>query len=252
MEEKAAITPNKRFWEIDFLRGIAILMMIVFHFMFDLNYFGIFSVDVYSGFWWLFARITAIIFIFLVGVSLTLSYSRARKKMTGKQLTRKYLLRGLRIFGYGLLITLTTWLFLPNGFIIFGVLHFIGIAIIISRPFLGRTWLNLLLGLVLICIGIGLQLVIFSFPWLMWLGLRPAAFYTLDYFPLLPWFGLVLIGIFFGNKLYPAGGRMLRIWERSKPPISQLCFLGRHSLLIYLIHQPILIAVLFAMGLQAF
>ena len=67
---------NRRFWEIDSLRGLAIVMMVIFHLIFDLYFFGIYSFNVHSGFLWWFARITAFIFIFLVGVSLSLSYSR--------------------------------------------------------------------------------------------------------------------------------------------------------------------------------
>ena len=57
---------NERFWEVDSLRGLAIVMMVTFHFIFDLYYFGIYSLNVNSGFLWWFARITAAIFIFLV------------------------------------------------------------------------------------------------------------------------------------------------------------------------------------------
>ncbi len=92
---------NKRFWEVDSLRGLAIVMMVVFHFIFDLNYFGIYSFNIYSGFLWWFARITASMFIFVVGVSLSLSYTRttlSKYHLTEKELFLKYLNRGLKIF----------------------------------------------------------------------------------------------------------------------------------------------------------
>ncbi len=73
---------TNRFWEIDFLRGIAIIMMVSYHFTFDLNFFGIDSINIYSGFLWIFPRIVASMFIFLVGLSLYLSYTRA--EMSGK------------------------------------------------------------------------------------------------------------------------------------------------------------------------
>ena len=69
---------NVRFWEVDSLRGLAIIMMVTYHFIFDLTFFGVFPFDIYSGFWWFFARITALTFIFLMGVSLTLSSTRAQ------------------------------------------------------------------------------------------------------------------------------------------------------------------------------
>jgi uncharacterized membrane protein len=241
------VESRQRFWEIDFLRGIAIIMMIVFHFLFDLSYFSIYSVDVYSGFWWLFARVTAMIFIFLVGISLTLSYSRIRDGVSRVDIARKYMFRGAKIFVYGLLITLATWLFLQSGFIVFGVLHFIGIAIIISWPLLNRRRLLLVLGVVFILVGVYLQSFTVGFPWLLWLGLRPELFYTLDYFPLLPWMGVILIGMFFGKMFYPDGKQAIK--NRSGPVISQLSFLGRHSLVIYLLHQPVLIALLYLLGI---
>jgi uncharacterized membrane protein len=232
-----------RFWEIDFLRGFAVVMMITFHFFFDLNYFDNYSFNLQYGFWWFFARITASIFIFLVGLSLTISYSRAIKER--KDLLMKYLYRGLKIFSWGLIITLITWVFFRQEFIVFGILHFIGLAIILAYFFLRFRLANLLLGAVFILIGIYLQGFVFAFPWLLWLGFMPQSFYTFDYFPILPWFGLVLLGLFLGNTLYPNGKRRFKIREIKNPAIGLFCFLGRHSLLIYLIHQPILIALLY-------
>lgn len=236
----------KRFWEIDFFRGAAIIMMIIFHFLYDINYFGFYNVILHSGFWRIFAHITAGIFIFLVGISLTISYSRTRLRKTRKQLRLKYLGRGLKIFSLGLIITLITYFFLNQGFIIFGILHFIGISVILAYPLLKYRVLNLFLGMFFIVVGFYLDSLTFSFPWLLWLGLKPAYFYTLDYFPLLPWFGLALIGLFIGNTFYKNNKRQFRIPELSRiKSIGLFCFLGRHSLIIYLLHQPVLIAFLY-------
>ncbi|HEX7469089.1 MAG TPA: heparan-alpha-glucosaminide N-acetyltransferase, partial [Methanobacterium sp.] len=147
---------NERFWEIDFLRGLAVIMMISYHLLFDLSFFGVYPINTSSGFFWYFARITAFMFIFLVGISLHLSYSRA--KMSGryvgeKDLFFKYLKRGLKIFSLGILITLATWIFIRQDFIIFGILHFVGLAIILEYPFMKYKYFNLALGLVLIVLG---------------------------------------------------------------------------------------------------
>lgn len=234
----------KRFWEIDSLRGIAIIMMIVFHFFFDWDYFGKVNLNFGSGFWWGFGRLIASIFIFLVGLSLTLSFSRAKKSKI-KNLFKKYLVRGLKIFSWGLIISLLTWIFLEQGFVMFGILHFIGISIILAYPFLNFKYLNLVLGSIFIAIGLFLKRFVFDFAWLIWVGLRPTSFYTLDYFPIFPWFGLVLIGLFFGTLLYPKGKRGFKILDASKNSfVKGLCFLGKNSLLIYLIHQPILVLIL--------
>ena len=118
---------NSRFWELDVLRGIAVVMMIVFHFLWDLNYFGIIQQPLYVGFWGIFQKITAISFLLLVGICLTISYNNAVAEKIDYKM--KFLKRGARIFGLGLLITLMTFIFVPQGTIIFGVLHLIGICL---------------------------------------------------------------------------------------------------------------------------
>jgi uncharacterized membrane protein len=234
-----------RFWEVDCLRGIAIIGMILFHFFFDLNYFNVYTLDSDWKFWWIFPRAIAGTFILLVGISLTLSYNRAKRVKSGKALCYKYLIRGMRIFSLGLLITLMTWIFLPKETILFGILHFIGISIILSFSLIKHPRLALLLSFTILLAGIYLQNFTFDFPWLLWLGFAPSDFYTFDYFPLLPWLGITLLGIFFGNLFYPEGVRRFRIKELSNFfPMNPLCFLGQHSLLIYLIHQPIIIFIL--------
>ncbi len=242
------ISLNERFWEVDSLRGLAIIMMIIYHFIFDLTFFGIFPFNINSGFLWVFARITALTFIFLMGVSLTLSSTRA--EMSGEGiLFKKYLKRGLKIFSLGILITFATLIFIPQEFIIFGVLHFIGISIILAYPFLKRKSLNLFLGITIIIIGIYLGNFTFNFSWLVWLGFIPNTLQTVDYFPILPWFGVVLIGLFFGGILYKNYSRHFKIPDLSKNYIiKSFSFLGRNSLIIYLIHQPILIIVLYVLG----
>lgn len=241
----------ERFWEIDLLRGLAILMMIAFHVLFDLDYFGAYNLNLRSGFWLYFARVTATIFLLLVGISLTLSFSRATKtQRTGKPLYRKYLKRGVKIFSWGLVITVTTWIFLREGFVLFGILHLIGISIILAYPVLKLRYWNLLIGISFMALGLYLKNVSVGYPWLLWLGLTPNSFYTVDYFPLLPWFGVVLIGVFIGNSFYANYSRNFTLRDLSRfAVIRGFCSLGRHSLLIYLIHQPLLITALYLLDL---
>lgn len=244
---------KKRFWEIDFLRGIAISMMIIYHLVYDLSSLGQYNINATSGFWLYFARATANIFIFLVGVSLAISFSRTKNissKTKGMKLFLKYLRRGLKVFSWGLIITLVTWVLFREGFVIFGILHLIGISIILAYPFLKLRYWNLLIGLLCIFLGAYLKNFNFNFSWLLWLGFRPSHFYTIDYFPLLPWFGVVLLGIFIGNLLYPNYTRKFKLVDLSHfSTMKTLSFLGKHSLFIYLIHQPIIIAVLYIFGM---
>jgi uncharacterized membrane protein len=234
----------ERFWEIDSLRGVAIILMAVSNLVTDIAFFRVFEIDVQSGFWLIFSRIVVSMFILLAGVSLTLSYSRVRRKKPA-EIRKKYLLRGARIFGLGMLITLVTWLFIPHDFVLFGILHMIGISIILGHFLVNRKRLVPLLGISFIMIGIYLQTLSFAFPWLSWLGFMPSGFTSVDYVPLLPWFGIFLIGIYLGNVLYPEGKRRFRLPDISHNRLlAGVCFLGRNSLTIYLLHQPVLIVLL--------
>lgn len=228
------------------MRGIAVVAMILYHFSYDLAYFGLFDVGFFrSGIGLQAARLIGGSFIFLAGVSLTLSYRRALAAAPGRNLFSKYLLRGGRIFSYGLAITLLTRIFLPNDMIVFGILHLIGASIILAYPFLNLKLPNVVLGFVCIAVGLLLRSLDVSNPWLVWIGTDPT-FFMLDYWPIFPWFGVMLLGVAAGNALY--SGRTKRA-TRTRPPVSRpLTFLGSHSLTVYLIHQPILLAALVLLG----
>jgi len=235
---------GKRYWEIDFFRGVAIIAMVFFHFLFDLNFFKAYNFDLFSGIFWLIGRFSGFSFLILVGLSLTISYSKSKKSLLGKELFFKYFFRGTRVFSLGLLITMLTLLFVPQGTIVFGILHLIGSSIILAFPFLEKKYFSLFFGAIVFSLGLFLQQFSFSFPWLLWLGFYPAGFYTFDYYPLLPWFGVVLFGVFLGNMLYPQAKPIFLPPDFSKAfPISFLSLLGRHSLLLYFLHQLILIPI---------
>jgi len=237
---------SDRFWEVDFLRGIAIIMMVIYHVLFDVTFLHLYYINLSSIPVLLFLYPIGTMFLLLVGVSLTLSYSRVKETLTPRQRQKKFILRGLWIFGGGMLVTLGTWLYLKEGYVVFGVLHCIGVSIILAYPLIRYRVYPLVLGIICVIVGIFLQLVVVvDFPWLLWLGLIPNNFYTVDYFPLLPWFGVILIGIFIGNSLYQNNKRRFKIKDLSHFIVVRgVCFLGRHSLLIYLIHQPIIVALL--------
>lgn len=155
---------EKRFWEIDFLRGLAIIVMVTYHVYFNLTTFGDYSIDLKSGFWLFCGRSAAILFLTLAGISLYLSYSQNLILLGGKPPFVKYLKRGLTIFSWGLLITLLTWTFTRSDFIIFGILNLIGVSVIISYPFLKLHRYNILLALPCILGGFYLQKHTFSYP----------------------------------------------------------------------------------------
>lgn len=237
---------SKRFWEIDAIRGIAIVLMVIYHLFYDLSFFNILNINPKSGILYIIGRIAAVLFVFLIGISLTLSYSRNSNQ--SNQLL-KFIKRGFGIFIWGLFITAVTWMIFPMYTVVFGILHFIGVAIIISYPLLRYQLPNLIGGI--ICFILTLFLKKFSVQnyYFIWLGLTPKGFQTFDYFPLLPWFGIVMFGLFTGNVLYKDYTRRFSFPNISKnKSVKILRYLGENSLVIYLIHQPIILAFFYIIG----
>jgi uncharacterized membrane protein len=223
-----------RYWEIDFARGTAIIMMVLSNFITDLQYF--FDYTSYNTFWWFFARLTAFMFILIVGLSLTISHSRTSEGFN------KYLKRGTKIFTLGLIITLSSYFFIPADYIRFGVLHLIGLSIILTYPFLRfKKPIIAVTGITCILLGVIIKSISIKPTWLFWLGLTASNFSSVDFFPLLPWLGIVLLGIWLGKTIYPKGRRKFIVpdWD------NKISKIGRYSLYIYLAHQPVLLGILF-------
>lgn len=241
LAKKRATKSGSRYWEVDAARGVAILMMVVYHFTYDLYAFGGYEVDAVSGFWARFADATASLFLLLVGVSLAISAAR------GSGGFWPYLWRGLRILVYGMLLT-AVFLVFGMGIVAFGILHLIGVSIILAYPFLKLKWTNLVAGISVFATGLYVQAGNSTgSPWLLPFGIVPEGWIMPDYRPLLPWFGVVLIGLFIGNVVY-GKGRPAAFPRRSPVVARPLLPLGRNSLAIYLVHQPLLVALLAALG----
>ena len=234
---------GERFWEIDALRGTAVVMMVIFHTVFSISFFDIRDVDMAHGFWRVFALATATIFILIAGVSLSVSSARAKAALGDWRVAWKNVRRGAGIFLIGIAITLATWLFIRNEVVLFGVLHCIGLSIAISPLFLRFGRANL-------AIGAGIMLTapfIDRIPGplsLVWLGVHPTDFASLDYVPLVPWFGVFLVGMSLGALLYPGGRRGFPAGGQERPLLRPITFLGRHSLPIYLVHVPVILLFL--------
>jgi uncharacterized membrane protein len=232
---------------VDAARGVAIIMMIIYHTTYDLDTLGGYDIQSTSGYWALFADVTAGLFLFLVGVSLAIS--RARTSLTGWRLFGKYLARGLRILAYGVVLTFV-FVALGMGIVAFGILHLIGISIILAYPFLRLRFTNLVLGALIFASGqyiLAQDLYSQSF-WLLPFGVVPEGMVMPDYRPIMPWFGVVLIGLFFGNMVYGDGRRPATLEDKAPVLAGPLLPLGRNSLFVYLIHQPIIIALLAVTG----
>ena len=236
---------SARLPEVDLVRALALGMMVVYHLLFTTWYLGMADIDVLTGFWRTFAYATASLFVAIAGLSLTLAAaSRRRRGATESGIAVAQVRRGLSVLGWGLVITVVTLVALPQGAILFGVLHLIGLGTLLAVPLVRRPVLALALGTV--CVLLGPVAARLSGPlWLLWLGVHPADFVSLDYVPVLPWFGVLLIGVAAGRALFPNGER-----QRPLPPFPSwtepLLWIGRHTLAVYLLHEPVILAVLLA------
>ena len=230
---------KKRVWELDAARGLALIGMIGIHLIYDLvELYGVWN---WNPHWYqVFKNNYGAVFLLISGISVTLGSHPAK--------------RGIQVFCCGFLCTAVTYGMYRLGFagkemiIYIGVLQCLGLCMMLW-PLVGRLrspWL-LALAAGMIALGLWLRGEAFSFPWLTVLGFAPYGFASSDYFPLLPNLGYFLVGAVLGRKLYREKKSRFPL---ENPPLKGLQWMGRNSLLIYLLHQPVLAAVvgLFAMG----
>ncbi len=244
--DRVEVPPAERLWEVDAARGLAFVLMVVYHTAFDLAAFGGWPIAVTTGGWRLFADSIASLFLFVSGVSLVL----ARERLGGDpHRYRRHLLRRFaRLAAAAGLVTVATWLVSPQDAVFFGILHLILVSNLVSLPLLRlRSW-NLLIAVAAVLLG-ALLADLPGHRWFFWLGLVPEGYRSFDFRPLFPWFALVCSGIAFASWVYPAGRRRWSLpVPQGLPPLRALTWLGQHSLLLYLVHQPILIVLLTLVG----
>ena len=221
---------------LDLARTTALVGMVVYHFTYDLDVFGYIAPGTaVSGGWAVFARIVAGSFLFLAGVSLYLAHG-------GGIRWRGFLKRAAQIGAGAALITVTTWFNTPSAYVFFGILHAILAASVIGLAFLRLPWVVTLGVAVIVVAGRDyFRADIFNAPWLLWVGLSTEPVRSVDYVPAFPWFGPFLAGLALA-KLSVATG-FTDILRRMVPEgrlVNLLALPGRHSLIIYLLHQPIL------------
>lgn len=250
MEMEKVRRDNVRLWEVDAVRGIAVVLMIIYHFIYDLTFFGAYATDIYATPWQVFARSIGTTFITILGVSLTLRYHRLEQKLGRRQLYRAYVKRGVTLFAWGMVITVVTYFFVGNRFVVFGILHLLGVSMILAFPFVRWRWASLAGGIAALGLGLYLGSQKVLHPWLLWLGVPQYGRGMVDYYPILPWFGFALLGIFMGLSLYPRGVRRFALPDLSHLALVRaFAYLGKHSLFIYLIHQPILLGIFILVGI---
>jgi uncharacterized membrane protein len=229
--------PGLRSVRLDALRGAAVLWMIGFHFCFDLNWMRLWHpVQSFSRdpFWY--GQRVAILTLFLVCLGVG-------QALGGGQSPRFWRRWG-QIAGAALLVSAGSALVFPRSWIGFGVLHSVAVMLLLLRGWqpMGQRWppLTWVLGTGAVLLPFGFRHAALNAPWLSWTGLMTRPPITEDFVPVLPWLGVALWGWAWGHS---APGR--RWWSGAvAPAFTPLAWLGRHSLPIYLLHQPVLIGSL--------
>lgn len=233
-------TTANRYQIIDALRGSAIGLMIIYHFCFDLNYFGHVQLNFNHDPFWLGFR-TLIVSLFLLTMGFSLQLAHAEQINAAKFLRRLGLIAGAAI-----LVSLSSYLMYPKSMIFFGILHFIAVASIFGLAFLNVFYIKLIIGVLILLLSMNLSHPWFNQPALQWLGLMTHKPITEDYVPVVPWMGVVLIGMFLAHWLSrrPQAPKWIR-WQSQHSLARTLSFGGQHSLIIYLLHQPVLLGGLY-------
>jgi len=235
---------KKHFDILDVARGFAILLMFIYHFSFDMDYYGFVNINfAIDQFWLNFRTLIVTVFLTIMGISLYLASYRGLNK---KHFQRRLML----LIVYSLLVSMSSWVMFPSAMIFFGILHFITVASVLGLLFVRLNIFNLFLGISLILIGQFIESSLFDHAYLQWFGLMTTLPIAVDYVPLLPWFGVVLIGMFLGQVLsqQPADS-FLQSWQSLHPACKVLAFGGRHSLHIYMLHQPLFLGFLYIISL---
>ena len=242
---------GERYWEIDAIRGLSLFGMLFFHFLASLVMFHIIEETGDFLFYYRSIAVVSAAFILIAGVALVLRYNR----MFGKPMAAYYrniAKKAVILFFIAMCITFLTWLssiviYQNDVFIKFGFLHMLSISMLISIPFLRFGKWNILFGLIIILIGALIIPGIQEPGWLYPIGIHGADFldHTPDYFPIFPWSGFILLGVGLGNIFYPKGVRRFSV--RNPHALGRFFAkigYGKVTLVIYLIHMPIIFVIL--------
>jgi uncharacterized membrane protein len=236
-------TARARIWEIDFLRGLSILLMVGYHLLYDLgqmvgigSFLG-FSTDLSTRPWTIAQFFFAGLFVVLSGISSTLSRGNVR--------------RALKLLAVAFLVTAATFVFDRSSTILFGILHCLAVSILIYGLVLEKAGATAcaaagagVIGLSVVIPAV-LKGVPIRFDWLLPFGIHSPTYSSFDYFPLFPWLAIFLAGAALGKSVYAAKQSLIR----RRLPVMFINVAGRHSLLIYIVHQPLILAILYLFGL---
>ncbi|MCV2875211.1 DUF1624 domain-containing protein [Rhodobacteraceae bacterium XHP0102] len=234
------MTQSPRLTALDQARGIALMAMTSYHFVFDLDLFGLVpSGTALSPFMRGYAMAIAGSFLFLSGISMVLAHGKGPE-------WRAFWRRWLILSGAAALVSLATFFAFGDQFVFWGILHMMAAASLVGIIFAGRASARVLAlaGVAAILAGAVLRLPIGTHPALWITGLQESRPVTVDYLPIFPWIGPYLLGMAWAQWALARGRRIV-------PPVrmggrigAALSFVGRHSLVYYLAHQPLLLTLI--------
>lgn len=230
--------PRPRFFWLDVCRGLAVCTMIVYHFVFDLSWFQLIDINFYQDIVPRTIRTLIVFsFLFIVGVSLRISCEM-------RQRCGAFWRRLLKISLCALIVSITSYFAFPQSFIYFGILHFIALASLLAWPLARMPKTAFIAGIIAIAAGVLLAFPSFNPRYLSWIGFVTELPRTEDFVPLFPWLGVVFLGIVF--QATPWGFKKQSAKVKRDIVFCKLSWAGRHSLWIYMLHQPVLIGLLWA------
>lgn len=231
-EHKAAA----RRQSVDVYRGLAILAMVAYHATWDLNYYGIIEVGIgVDALWFTIQRSILTAFLLLVGAGLWLAH---RDGIDWPRFFKRQAILVAAAIG----VSIVTWFQFGAYFAYFGVLHAIALSSLLALPLLrAPLWAGIGTAILFLFLPAVFASDRFDTPWLAWIGFFTAVPETADLVPMFPWFGVVLLGLL-GMRLLE--GAAAFTWASHAPWAWALARIGRWSLVIYLVHQPLLFGLI--------
>ncbi len=236
-------SPAPRLPVLDKARGIALAAMVLYHLVWDLSFLGLIDPVIRDSLLWSsFARLIAASFLILAGIGLVLAHGQGLDRV-------KFLRRLALVAGAALLVTVATRLVFPDAFVFFGILHAIALGSVFALPFLRLPLWAILAATGLVwLLPFLVQSPAMAAPALIWIGLGDRLPNSTDFVPVFPWFGFMLLGVALGRAV---NWSRLAGPEPATRPGRLLVTAGRRSLLVYLVHQPVLFGALWLVALVA-
>jgi uncharacterized membrane protein len=221
------IPVQNRIWELDFLRGIALILMIYFHIIYDLKEMYGVKVNYEGNVNALIGKVAVIMFLLISGIC--------------SSFCRNNLKRGLKVLAASLVVSIASYVYNPGLVIIFGILQLIGTSMIVSHFFKHiNKYLLLVFGTLLLIAGNFTDSINLSHNYLLVFGLKSSSFVSFDYYPLIPWLGIFIFGMALGKELYSIRKSLVK----KGPAFRLISTAGRHTLPIYFVHQPLIMLLL--------